>query len=80
MAELAMLMTNSGRLTHQVIIRPASSQVQDRESLPAETTSVLPTLLHFSLCCSFMYSIVRFSLLSMQHLKYSLLVMFNHHS
>jgi len=45
MAELAMLwLTDSGRLTHKVVIRPASSLAQDRESSPAET-SVPPTLL-----------------------------------
>jgi len=47
MAELANIpcwLTDSGRLTHKVIIRPASNQAQDRESSPAET-SVLPTLL-----------------------------------
>jgi len=37
-------LTDSGRLTHKVIIRPASSLAQDRERSPAET-SVLPTLL-----------------------------------
>ena len=36
--------TDSGRLTHKVIIRPASSLAQDRESSLAET-SILPTLL-----------------------------------
>ena len=35
---------DNGRLTHKVIIRPASSLAQDRESSPAKT-SVLPTLL-----------------------------------
>jgi len=39
-------LTDSGRLTHKVIINPASSLAQDRESSPAETCSVLRILLH----------------------------------
>ena len=42
-------LTNSGRLTHKVIIRPASSQAQDRESSPVKdqrSTTVLPLCLH----------------------------------
>jgi len=37
-------LTDSGRLTHKVIIRPASSQAQDRESSPVNdqrSTTVL---------------------------------------
>ena len=37
-------LTYSGRLTHKVIIRPASSQAQDRESSPVKdqrSTTVL---------------------------------------
>jgi len=44
MAELAMLATGSGRLTHKVIIHPASSLAQDRESSPVKdqrSTTVL---------------------------------------
>jgi len=37
--------TDSGRLNHKVVTRPASSLAQDRESTPAET-SVLTTMLH----------------------------------
>ena len=37
-------LTDSGRLNHRVVTRPASSLVQDRESSPAET-SVLTTKL-----------------------------------
>jgi len=44
MAELAMLMTDSGRLNHKVITHPASSLAQDRESSPAETSVVTATL------------------------------------
>ena len=44
-------LTDSGRLTHKVIIRPASSLAQDRESSPAET-SVTHYLLLRQLACS----------------------------
>ena len=44
MAELAMWLTDSGRLNRKVVTHPASSLAQDRESLPAET-SVLTTML-----------------------------------
>jgi len=37
-------LTDSGWLNHKVVAHPASSLVQDRESLPAET-SVLTTML-----------------------------------
>jgi len=37
-------LTDSGLLTHKVVIHPATSLAQDRESSLAET-SVLPTLL-----------------------------------
>jgi len=42
MAEL--VMTDSRRLNHIVVTRPASSLVKDRESSPAET-SILTTML-----------------------------------
>jgi len=44
MAELAMFLTDSGHLTHKVIIRPTSSLAQDRESSPVKdqrSTTVL---------------------------------------
>ena len=44
MAELAMLADRCGRLTHKVIIRPASNLAQDRESSPVKdqrSTTVL---------------------------------------
>ena len=41
-------LTDSGRLDHKVVTHPASSLVQDRESLPAET-SVLTTMLRHQL-------------------------------
>jgi len=44
MAEFAIWLTDSGRLTHKVIIRPASSLAQDRESSPVKdqrSTTVL---------------------------------------
>ena len=37
-------LTDSGWLNHKVVIHPASSLAQDRESLPAKT-SVLTTML-----------------------------------
>ena len=49
-------LTDSGHLTHKVIIRPASSLAQDRESSPAET-SVLPTLLRSQLSNKFKLSV-----------------------
>ena len=44
MAELAMLLTDSGRLNHKVVTRPASSLAQDREGSPAETSVLTITL------------------------------------
>jgi len=44
MAELVIWLTDSGRLIHKVVTRPASSLAQDSESSPAETC-VLPTML-----------------------------------
>ena len=41
-------LTDSGRLTHKVVTRPAISLAQDRESLPA-VTGVLTTMLHHHL-------------------------------
>ena len=48
-------LTDSGRLTHKVIVRPASSLAQDRESSPAET-SVLPTLLRCQPSVTYLHS------------------------
>ena len=48
-------LTDSGRLNHKVVIHPACSLAQDRESSPAET-SVLTTMLRrqqYPLICTF---------------------------
>ena len=51
-------LTDSGRLNHKVVTRPASSLAQDRESSPAET-SVLTTMLCRQLGDSFDHRISR---------------------
>ena len=54
-------LTDSGRLTHKVIIRPASSQAQDRESSPLHVSGVNAALL---LPCSYRRSSSRLVLCS----------------
>ena len=51
-------LTDSGRLTHKVVTRPAISLAQDRESSPA-VTGVLTTMLHHQ----FMHSVERLIIL-----------------
>jgi len=64
-------LTDSRRLNHKVVTHPASSLAQDRESSPAETCSVLTTMLRRQEPFIFSFEKVRVTVLRF-YLEYNL--------